>query len=120
MEIWMGIGMDVYQLSVGVLMYVVGFFFFDERVGLVGYFDGDVVCYVICDVLLLVIGLGDIGLVFGIVDLQWVGVVGVDLVGYVVVFIVGKGWIVQNVVVQVIGQRLCMVVCRVEVEIVLV
>ena len=116
MEIRTGIGTDVHQLSAGVPMHVAGLSFPDERVGLVGHSDGDVACHAICDELLSATGLGDIGSVFGTADPQWAGAAGADLVGHVVALIAGKGWTVQNVAVQVIGQRPRMAARRAEAE----
>lgn len=116
MEIRTGIGTDVHQLSAGVPMHVAGLSFPDERVGLVGHSDGDVACHAICDALLSATGLGDIGSVFGTADPQWAGAAGADLVGHVVALIAGKGWTVQNVAVQVIGQRPRMAARRAEAE----
>ena len=108
MEIRTGIGTDVHQLSAGVPMHVAGLSFPDETVGLVGH--------AICDALLSATGLGDIGSVFGTADPQWAGAAGADLVGHVVALIAGKGWTVQNVAVQVIGQRPRMAARRAEAE----
>lgn len=60
----------MYLIEFGCLCWLVGLLFLSVD-GCVGYFDGDVVVYVLCDVVLLVVGLGDIGEVFGVDDFCW-------------------------------------------------
>ena len=115
-EIRTGIGTDVHQLSAGVPMHVAGLSFPDETVGLVGHSDGDVACHAICDALLSATGLGDIGSIFGTADPQWGGAAGVALLGHVVALVTGEGWTIQNVAVQVVGQRPRMAARRAEAE----
>ena len=116
MDIRTGIGTDVHQLSAGVPMHVAGLSFPDETVGLAGHSDGDVAGHAICDALLSATGLGDIGSIFGTVDPQWAGAAGVALLGHVVALVTGEGWTIQNVAVQVIGQRPRMAARRAEAE----
>ncbi|GAE68988.1 2-C-methyl-D-erythritol 2,4-cyclodiphosphate synthase [Cutibacterium acnes JCM 18909] len=97
-------------------MHVAGLSFPDETVGLAGHSDGDVACHAICDALLSATGLGDIGSIFGTVDPQWAGAAGVALLGHVVALVTGEGWTIQNVAVQVIGQRPRMAARRAEAE----
>ena len=70
----------------------------------------------ICDALLSATGLGDIGSIFGTADPQWAGAAGVALLGHVVALVTGEGWTIQNVAVQVVGQRPRMAARRAEAE----
>lgn len=64
-----------------------------------GYFDGDVVVYVIVDVFFGVVGFGDIGEYFGMVYFEYVGVyVEVFLVCMCEFFVV-VGFVIGNVLV---------------------
>ena len=60
--------------------------------------------------------MGDVGSVFGTADPQWAGAAGVALLGHVVALVTGEGWTIQNVAVQVVGQRPRMAARRAEAE----
>lgn len=73
-DIWMGIGYDVYVFEDGDVIIFGGVLILYMQ-KFKGYFDVDVVLYVIIDVIFGVIGDGDIGQYFLLSDFVWKGVV---------------------------------------------
>jgi 2-C-methyl-D-erythritol 2,4-cyclodiphosphate synthase len=68
-----GIGYDVHRFVENRKL-VLGGVSFDYFLGLAGYFDVDVVLYVVGDVILGVASLGDIGELFPDIDDKWKGI----------------------------------------------
>lgn len=100
-----GMGVDVHQLREGVEMHVGGLFFPDEPAGLAGHSDGDVVAHAACDALLSAAGLGDLGSNFGTSDPAWAGAAGVAFVAETARRVRAAGWVIDNVAVQLVGNR---------------
>lgn len=100
-----GIGVDVHQLREGVPMWCAGLHFPDEPRGLAGHSDGDVAAHAVCDALLSAAGLGDLGSNYGTSDPQWAGASGVAFIGETVSRVRAAGFEIDNVAVQVIGNR---------------
>ncbi len=114
-----GMGTDVHRLSPGVPMWVAGLHFPDEREGLAGHSDGDVAAHAVCDALLAAAGLGDLGSNFGTAEPQWAGASGVAFVEETARRVRAAGFEVDNVAVQVIGDRPRLMARRCEAEAVL-
>ena len=99
-----GVGTDVHRLAPGRLMAVACLVFSDE-VGPVGHSDGDVVAHAICDALLSAAGLGDLGSNYGTSDPRWASAPGVDFLIETTARVRDAGFLVENVAVQLIGNR---------------
>jgi 2-C-methyl-D-erythritol 2,4-cyclodiphosphate synthase len=99
-----GIGVDVHPFEVGRPLALAGLTWPGER-GLAGHSDGDVVAHAICDALLSAAGLGDLGSQFGTDRTEWQDASGVDLLAETARRVLGAGWAIGNVAVQLIGER---------------
>lgn len=100
-----GIGVDAHRLVTGRPLWLAGLVFPGEPQGLEGHSDGDVACHAACDALLSAAGLGDLGAIFGTNDPAWAGAGGTTLLAEVVRRLTAEGWRVENLAIQVIGQR---------------
>lgn len=105
MSLRVGIGTDVHAYAAGTPMWVAGLEFRQEKVGLSGHSDGDVVAHAICDALLGAAGLGDLGSNFGTDDPAWAGASGVAFITECVRRLAQQGLHPVNVSVQLIGNR---------------
>jgi len=116
MRLRTGIGVDTHKLVPGRAMWMAGLFFPDEVVGPEGHSDGDVACHAMCDALLSAAGLGDMGTVFGTSDPEWADASGVAFLEEVVRMVHTEGWDIENVAVQIVGNRPRMTARRTEAE----
>ncbi|MCA0295855.1 MAG: 2-C-methyl-D-erythritol 2,4-cyclodiphosphate synthase [Actinobacteria bacterium] len=119
MSLRVGLGTDVHAYAPGVPMWVAGLEFPDEPVGLAGHSDGDVAAHAAVDALLSAAGLGDIGGAFGTSDPAWAGASGVAFLVETVARVRAAGFRVENVAIQVIGNRPHLAARRTEAEAVL-
>jgi len=99
-----GIGVDVHPLTSSRELYLAGLLWPGEA-GLDGHSDGDVASHAICAALLSAAGLGDLGANFGTSRPEWAGASGVALLRETFRLISDAGFVIGNVVVQVIGNR---------------
>lgn len=99
-----GIGVDVHPFENGRDLNLAGIFWPNET-GLAGHSDGDVVAHACADALLSAAGLGDLGSNFGTDKPEWKGASGVKLLAAAADIVVVAGWKIDNVSVQLIGNK---------------
>ncbi len=86
-------------------MTVAGLVFPDESSGPEGHSDGDVVAHAACDALLSAAGLGDLGSNYGTSEPEWAAASGVAFLRETVRRVAAAGFAVENVSVQLVGNR---------------
>ncbi|HEY5847677.1 MAG TPA: 2-C-methyl-D-erythritol 2,4-cyclodiphosphate synthase [Microlunatus sp.] len=99
-----GIGVDVHRLVSGRPMMIAGLLFPDD-VGPYGHSDGDVVAHAACDALLGAAGLGDLGSNFGTSRPEWSAASGLAFLRETALRVRAAGYEIDNVAVQLIGDR---------------
>lgn len=104
MSIRTGIGVDVHAFGDGTGLALAGLIWPHEP-ALAGHSDGDVAAHAACDALLSATGLGDLGAVFGTDRDEWAGAAGVALLGETARLVREAGFEIDNVAIQVIGNR---------------
>jgi 2-C-methyl-D-erythritol 4-phosphate cytidylyltransferase/2-C-methyl-D-erythritol 2,4-cyclodiphosphate synthase len=77
----------------------------DGEVGVDGHSDGDVAAHAICDALLSAANLGDLGSNFGVSDPKYAGASGATLLTETLNKVNDAGFEIQNVAVQIVGNR---------------
>ena len=99
-----GIGVDVHPFENGRELNLAGINWPNET-GLAGHSDGDVVAHACADALLSAAGLGDLGSNFGTDKPEWKGASGTKLLAAVAKIVKDAGWKIDNVAVQLIGNK---------------
>jgi len=99
-----GIGIDVHGFDDGQPLWLGGLHWPGEP-GLAGHSDGDAVAHAVCDALLSAAGLGDIGGNFGTDDPRFAGAHGDVFVCATVRLVTEAGFSIENVAVQIVGNR---------------
>jgi 2-C-methyl-D-erythritol 4-phosphate cytidylyltransferase/2-C-methyl-D-erythritol 2,4-cyclodiphosphate synthase len=77
----------------------------ENEIGLDGHSDADVASHAICDALLSAADLGDLGSNFGVGDAKYAGVSGAQLLNESLAKVTAAGFVIENVAVQIIGNR---------------
>ena len=99
-----GIGVDVHPFENGRELNLAGINWPNET-GLAGHSDGDVVAHACADALLSAAGLGDLGSNFGTDKPEWKGASGTKLLAASAKIVKDAGWKIDNVAVQLIGNK---------------
>jgi 2-C-methyl-D-erythritol 2,4-cyclodiphosphate synthase len=97
-----GIGIDAHQFGEGGPLALAGLVW-PETKKLVGHSDGDAAAHAICDAVLSACQLGDVGSFFGVDKPETSGISGCEMIKQVRGFVVKKGFAINNVAVQIIG-----------------
>jgi len=105
-QLRVGIGVDAHAFSQDKQrkLALAGLIWPDE-IGLDGYSDGDVAAHAICDALLSAANLGDLGSNFGVADAKYKGASGAQILGETLLKVRAAGFEIENVSVQVVGNR---------------
>ena len=105
-QIRVGIGTDAHAFSEDPSrgMWLAGLLWPNE-VGVDGHSDGDVAAHAICDALFSAAGLGDLGSNFGTSDPRYAGASGSQLLAEALQRVHAAGFIINNVAVQIVGNR---------------
>jgi 2-C-methyl-D-erythritol 4-phosphate cytidylyltransferase/2-C-methyl-D-erythritol 2,4-cyclodiphosphate synthase len=105
-EIRVGIGTDAHAFSADSSrkLWLAGLLW-DGEVGVDGHSDGDVAAHAICDALLSATNLGDLGSNFGVSDPKYAGASGSTLLTETLNKVTNAGFEIQNVAVQIVGNR---------------
>ena len=105
-QIRVGIGTDAHAFSADPArsMWLAGLFWPNE-VGVDGHSDGDVAAHAICDALFSASGLGDLGSNFGTTDPKYSGASGSQLLAESLERVRAAGFVINNVAVQIVGNR---------------
>ena len=99
-----GIGVDVHPFENGRELNLAGINWPNET-GLAGHSDGDVVAHACADALLSAAGLGDLGSNFGTDKPEWKVASGTKLLAAAAKIVKDAGWKIDNVAVQLIGNK---------------
>ena len=99
-----GVGVDVHPFEQGRELNLAGINWSNET-GLAGHSDGDVVAHACADALLSAAGLGDLGSNFGTDKPEWKGASGIKLLSAAAKIVKDAGWTIDNVAVQLIGNK---------------
>jgi 2-C-methyl-D-erythritol 2,4-cyclodiphosphate synthase len=97
-----GIGIDAHQFGESGPLALAGLSW-PETKKLVGHSDGDAAAHAICNAVLSACQLGDVGSFFGVDKPEMAGASGVEMITKVRDFVVEKGFVINNVAVQIIG-----------------
>ncbi len=105
-NIRVGIGTDAHAFSANPQrqMWLAGLLWSDE-VGVDGHSDGDVAAHAICDALFSAAQLGDLGSNFGVSEPEWAGASGAKLLQETLNRVRAAGFEINNVSVQIVGNR---------------
>jgi 2-C-methyl-D-erythritol 4-phosphate cytidylyltransferase/2-C-methyl-D-erythritol 2,4-cyclodiphosphate synthase len=105
-QIRVGVGTDAHAFSSDSSrkLWLAGLLW-DGEVGVDGHSDGDVATHAICDALLSAANLGDLGSNFGVSDPKYAGASGATLLAETLNKVSGAGFEIQNVAVQIVGNR---------------
>jgi 2-C-methyl-D-erythritol 4-phosphate cytidylyltransferase/2-C-methyl-D-erythritol 2,4-cyclodiphosphate synthase len=105
-QIRVGVGTDAHAFSSNPSrsMWLAGLYWPNE-VGVDGHSDGDVAAHAICDALLSAASLGDLGSNFGTSDLKYAGASGSQLLQETLERVMNAGYSINNVSVQIVGNR---------------
>jgi len=72
---------------------------------LLGHSDGDAAVHALCDAVLSACQLGDVGSFFGVDKPEMAGAIGVAMISKLRDFVTGKGFVINNVSLQIVGNQ---------------
>jgi 2-C-methyl-D-erythritol 2,4-cyclodiphosphate synthase len=90
-----------------------------ETPRLLGHSDGDAAVHALCDAVLSACQLGDVGTFFGVDKPEMAGVTGVAMISTLREFVTSKGFVINNVALQIVGNQPKVTARREEAQLVL-
>ena len=99
-----GVGVDAHHFEAGRELWLAGLLWPDQD-GVEGHSDGDVAAHAICDALFAAASAGDLGSNFGTSKPEYAGASGERLLKETFNVIQAAGFEIQNVAVQIVGNR---------------
>jgi len=105
-DIRTGVGVDAHAFSEDPKreLWLAGLLW-ENEVGVDGHSDGDVAAHAICDALFAAANIGDLGSNFGTSKPEYAGASGERLLSETLKLVTGAGFVIQNVAVQIVGDR---------------
>jgi 2-C-methyl-D-erythritol 2,4-cyclodiphosphate synthase len=97
-----GVGVDAHQFGDSGPCALAGLLW-DEAPRLIGHSDGDAAVHALCDAILSACQLGDLGTFFGVDKPEMAGATGVAMISTLREFITAKGFVINNVALQIVG-----------------
>ena len=99
-----GVGVDAHQFGDSGPCALAGLSWSDAP-RLVGHSDGDAAAHALCDAILSACQLGDVGTFFGIDLPEMAGASGIAMIEKVREFVTGKGFVINNVALTIVGNQ---------------
>jgi 2-C-methyl-D-erythritol 2,4-cyclodiphosphate synthase len=99
-----GVGVDAHQFGESGPCALAGLSWADAP-RLVGHSDGDAAVHALCDAVLSACQLGDVGTFFGVDKPEMAGASGVAMIEKLRDFVTGKGFVINNVALQIVGNQ---------------
>jgi 2-C-methyl-D-erythritol 2,4-cyclodiphosphate synthase len=99
-----GVGVDAHQFGDSGPCSLAGLQWPDAP-RLVGHSDGDAAVHALCDAVLSACQLGDIGTFFGVDAPEMAGASGITMIEKLRDFVTAKGFVINNVSVQIVGNQ---------------
>lgn len=105
-DIRTGVGVDAHAFSSDPKrpLWLAGLLW-ENEIGVDGHSDGDVAAHAICDALFAAANIGDLGSNFGTSKPEYAGASGAKLLGETLNLVSAAGFKIQNVTVQIVGNR---------------
>jgi 2-C-methyl-D-erythritol 2,4-cyclodiphosphate synthase len=99
-----GVGVDAHQFGDSAPCSLAGLQWPDAP-RLVGHSDGDAAVHALCDAVLSACQLGDVGTFFGVDTPEMAGVTGIAMIEKLRDFVTAKGFVINNVALQIVGNQ---------------
>jgi 2-C-methyl-D-erythritol 2,4-cyclodiphosphate synthase len=99
-----GVGVDAHQFGESGPCSLAGLQWPDAP-RLVGHSDGDAAVHALCDAVLSACQLGDIGTYFGVDTPEMAGAAGIAMIEKLRDFVTAKGFVINNVSLQIVGNQ---------------
>ena len=99
-----GVGVDAHQFGESGPCSLAGLQWPDAP-RLVGHSDGDAAVHALCDAVLSACQLGDVGTFFGVDKPEMAGATGVVMIEKLREYVTAKGFIINNVALQIVGNK---------------